>query len=247
MNVWLDTRLRAGARRCGVMLLCMCLAWVAAPHCATAEPGADPARDASARELFEQGVALAERGDWVAAEDRFRRALSLRNSSVIAYNLASALCEQGKLVEASELLHRVLADDKIVVTQTDKGVISQPSALNEEILGSIEKLTAEFWPGAVVVPIMSAGATDGSYLRNAGIPTYGHSGLASDVDDVRAHGKDERVAVKVLRRRRISLSPLRTLGQHTRCAVRSQSGVDLAPPTSWSTLGSLEGWWFLRG
>jgi acetylornithine deacetylase/succinyl-diaminopimelate desuccinylase-like protein len=43
---------------------------------------------------------------------------------------------------------------------------------------------------------MSAGATDGSFLRNAGIPTYGHSGLASDVDDVRAHGRDERVAVK---------------------------------------------------
>ena len=45
-------------------------------------------------------------------------------------------------------------------------------------------------------PTMSAGATDGSYLRNAGIPTYGHSGLAGDVDDVRVHGKDERVLVK---------------------------------------------------
>jgi acetylornithine deacetylase/succinyl-diaminopimelate desuccinylase-like protein len=43
---------------------------------------------------------------------------------------------------------------------------------------------------------MSAGATDGSFLRNAGIPTYGHSGLAGDVNDVRAHGKDERVLVK---------------------------------------------------
>jgi acetylornithine deacetylase/succinyl-diaminopimelate desuccinylase-like protein len=43
---------------------------------------------------------------------------------------------------------------------------------------------------------MSTGATDGSFLRNAGIPTYGTSGLASDVDDVRAHGKDERVQIK---------------------------------------------------
>jgi len=43
---------------------------------------------------------------------------------------------------------------------------------------------------------MSAGATDGSYLRNAGIPTYGHSGLAGDVDDVRVHGKDERALVR---------------------------------------------------
>jgi acetylornithine deacetylase/succinyl-diaminopimelate desuccinylase-like protein len=43
---------------------------------------------------------------------------------------------------------------------------------------------------------MSTGATDGSFLRNIGIPTYGTSGLAGDVDDIRAHGKDERVAVK---------------------------------------------------
>ena len=75
-------------------------------------------------------------------------------------------------------------------------VISQPSEMKEEILGPIEKLTQEFWPGAVVVPIMSTGATDGSYLRNAGIPTYGHSGMANDINDIRAHGKDERVPVK---------------------------------------------------
>ena len=43
---------------------------------------------------------------------------------------------------------------------------------------------------------MSAGATDGSYLRNAGIPTFGHTGRAGDVDDVRAHGQDERVVKK---------------------------------------------------
>ena len=43
---------------------------------------------------------------------------------------------------------------------------------------------------------MSTGATDGSFLRNAGIPTYGHSGLALDTGDVRFHGKDERIPVK---------------------------------------------------
>jgi len=74
--------------------------------------------------------------------------------------------------------------------------LSAPSALHEEIMGTIAKLSAEFWPGAPIVPTMSAGATDGSYLRNAGIPTYGHSGLASDIDDNRAHGRDERVLVK---------------------------------------------------
>ena len=63
-------------------------------------------------------------------------------------------------------------------------------------MSRIAKVSAEFWPGAPIIPTMGAGATDGSYLRNAGIPTYGHSGLAGDVDDVRVHGKDERALVK---------------------------------------------------
>ncbi|MCC8937306.1 M20/M25/M40 family metallo-hydrolase [Bradyrhizobium sp. Arg68] len=92
-------------------------------------------------------------------------------------------------------IERVLADKQIEVVG-GQAVLSPPSPLNEEIMGSIEKLSKEFWPDAAVVPVMSTGATDGSYLRNAGIPTYGHSGLASDVDDNRIHGKDERVLVK---------------------------------------------------
>ena len=93
-------------------------------------------------------------------------------------------------------LEKVFDDDQIEVSQIDHGVLSAPSALHEEIMGAIGKLSKEFWPTAVILPVMSAGATDGSYLRNAGIPTYGHSGLAGDVNDVRSHGKDERVAVK---------------------------------------------------
>jgi acetylornithine deacetylase/succinyl-diaminopimelate desuccinylase-like protein len=98
--------------------------------------------------------------------------------------------------EVKATLVRVLADDQISVTQIDEPVLSAPSALHAEIMGAVEKVSNELWPGTPIVPTMSAGATDGSYLRNAGIPTYGHSGLASDVDDVRIHGKDERVLVK---------------------------------------------------
>jgi acetylornithine deacetylase/succinyl-diaminopimelate desuccinylase-like protein len=93
-------------------------------------------------------------------------------------------------------LERVLADDQILVTQLGTPTLSAPSPLRDDILGPITKLSAEFFPGAVVLPTMSAGATDGSYLRNAGIPTYGHSGLAGDVHEFRAHGKDERVLVR---------------------------------------------------
>jgi len=98
--------------------------------------------------------------------------------------------------EVKATLERVLADDQITVTQLDKATLSAPSALNQEIMGAIEKLSGEFWPGAVVLPVMSAGATDGSFLRNAGIPTYGHSGMAIDIGEFRIHGKDERVPVK---------------------------------------------------
>jgi acetylornithine deacetylase/succinyl-diaminopimelate desuccinylase-like protein len=98
--------------------------------------------------------------------------------------------------EIKATLVRVLADDQISVTQQGEAVLSEPSKLSEGIVGAIEKLSHETWPDAIVVPVMSAGATDGSYLRNAGIPTYGHSGMANDINDIRAHGKDERVPVK---------------------------------------------------
>jgi acetylornithine deacetylase/succinyl-diaminopimelate desuccinylase-like protein len=52
------------------------------------------------------------------------------------------------------------------------------------------------WPGVSVMPIMSTGGTDGKSLRLAGIPVYGISGMFTDVDDVQAHGRDERIGVK---------------------------------------------------
>jgi acetylornithine deacetylase/succinyl-diaminopimelate desuccinylase-like protein len=100
------------------------------------------------------------------------------------------------IVELEITLAQVMADYEIKVTRAYEPTTSQPSPLKPEIMGPIEKLTAKFWPGIPVIPSMSAGATDGSFLRNAGIPVYGHSGLADDVDDVRAHGRDERVSVK---------------------------------------------------
>ena len=60
----------------------------------------------------------------------------------------------------------------------------------------IERLVAQAWPNAVVVPEMSTGATDGLHTRNAGVPTYGIGAIFERVDDVRAHGRDERVGVK---------------------------------------------------
>jgi acetylornithine deacetylase/succinyl-diaminopimelate desuccinylase-like protein len=98
--------------------------------------------------------------------------------------------------EIQKTLVRVVDDKQISVTPTLIDASSKPSPLNPEIIQAVERVTAEFWPGIPVIPTMSAGATDGLFLRNAGIPTYGTSGLAGDIDDVRSHGRDERVLVK---------------------------------------------------
>jgi acetylornithine deacetylase/succinyl-diaminopimelate desuccinylase-like protein len=100
------------------------------------------------------------------------------------------------LDDVQRTLVRVVADDQIKVMQVGEVAVSPASPLRPDLMQAIEKLTAEFWPGIPVIPTMSTGATDGSYLRAAGIPVYGHSGLAGDIDDNRAHGKDERVLVK---------------------------------------------------
>jgi acetylornithine deacetylase/succinyl-diaminopimelate desuccinylase-like protein len=60
---------------------------------------------------------------------------------------------------------------------------------------ALDRVTGELWPGVVVLPVMQPGATDGRFLRSAGVPTFGVSGLFRDVADIRAHGRDERIPV----------------------------------------------------
>jgi acetylornithine deacetylase/succinyl-diaminopimelate desuccinylase-like protein len=72
---------------------------------------------------------------------------------------------------------------------------SPASPLRPEVVKTVEELVAKKFPGAIVVPEMSAGATDGLFLRNAGVPVYGVLGLFQDPSDSRAHGRDERIPV----------------------------------------------------
>jgi acetylornithine deacetylase/succinyl-diaminopimelate desuccinylase-like protein len=95
-----------------------------------------------------------------------------------------------------ETLVRVVADARIAVAMAGSFKPSPPSPLRPDVLRAIEKVTAESWPGVPVVPIMGTGATDSLYLRGAGIPMYGVSGLFGDIDDVRAHGRDERIGIR---------------------------------------------------
>ena len=96
-------------------------------------------------------------------------------------------------------LVRVLADPQITVAPIGTPTPSPPSPLAPEPLSAIEAAAKAVWgsaPAVPIIPYMETGATDGLYLRNAGIPVYGVSGISHDPDDVRAHGKDERIPVK---------------------------------------------------
>jgi acetylornithine deacetylase/succinyl-diaminopimelate desuccinylase-like protein len=97
--------------------------------------------------------------------------------------------------EVQETLARIVGE-KISVTPAGAPKPSSPSPLKAEIVQAMDRVTGRIWPGVPVIPIMSTGATDAVYLRRAGIPTYGVSGLFDDVDDVRAHGRDERIGVQ---------------------------------------------------
>jgi acetylornithine deacetylase/succinyl-diaminopimelate desuccinylase-like protein len=93
-------------------------------------------------------------------------------------------------------LESVVDNDELVVTRIADATPSPASPLTPEVLEPIERITDELWPDVPVIPTMSTGATDGLFLRNAGIPVYGVSGLFSDIDDNRAHGQDERILIR---------------------------------------------------
>jgi acetylornithine deacetylase/succinyl-diaminopimelate desuccinylase-like protein len=90
----------------------------------------------------------------------------------------------------------VLADGQISVIRLNISFSAPLSPLREDVTEPVNQISSSMWPGVNVTPIMSTGATDGRYLRSQGISVYGVSGMYGDMDDVRAHGKDERIGVK---------------------------------------------------
>jgi acetylornithine deacetylase/succinyl-diaminopimelate desuccinylase-like protein len=93
-------------------------------------------------------------------------------------------------------LIKVVADTGISVTCTYSSFLAPVSPLRKEITEPVEQISDSMWPGVRVLPAMSTGATDGKYLRRSGIPVYGISGMFDNPEDIRAHGRDERIGVK---------------------------------------------------
>ena len=105
--------------------------------------------------------------------------------------------EPDEPVESVEArLRRAVADTAIHFSRIAEAHPSPPSPLRPEVMAPIEAVARKYWPGVPVVPEMSTGASDGLYTRNGGIPTYGVAAVFEDMNDSRAHGRDERVGVK---------------------------------------------------
>ena len=107
--------------------------------------------------------------------------------------------------EVRQTLIRILTDPKIEVSyaNTGRAVESDPNSrglppveLRPDVMEPLERLSAQMWPGAPLVPTMATGASDSVYTNAAGLPSYGVSGVAIDMDDVRAHGRDERLRIE---------------------------------------------------
>lgn len=105
--------------------------------------------------------------------------------------------------EVRQDLIRIFADPSLTVRYvTDAGEALErgsdkksmaPPPLKPEVMRPLEEIVHSMWGEIPVIPIMEAGASDSIYTMNAGIPTYGFSGMGIDRDDVRAHGRDERI------------------------------------------------------
>jgi acetylornithine deacetylase/succinyl-diaminopimelate desuccinylase-like protein len=98
--------------------------------------------------------------------------------------------------DVQRTIQRVLDDTTIHVSRLAEPKPAPLSPLRADLMRTVQELASSMWPGALVLPVMSTGASDGVYLRRAGLPVYGVSGMFGDIDDVRAHGRDERIGIK---------------------------------------------------
>ena len=96
-------------------------------------------------------------------------------------------------------LEELIADPAVKISSPEtRGPTASPPPLSPEVMAPIEKLTAEFWPGVPVLPILQAGATDGEFTNAVGIPTFGFEPIFIGPDLGNIHGLNEYVGVKSL-------------------------------------------------
>ncbi len=113
-----------------------------------------------------------------------------------AANVNCRVLPEDSVEYVQSTLQKVVNDDQVKITITGDVGKGPASAMRPDVLNAVKRATESQWPGVPVVPMMVMGATDGMYLRQAGIPTYGVQGFFVDRDDIRFHGRDERMGVQ---------------------------------------------------
>jgi len=103
------------------------------------------------------------------------------------------------LADSNITVKYVGEDGQILDTAVSKQGMQRPE-LRADVLKSLEKVAAQMWPGVPVIPSMGTGASDAVYASQAGLVAYEANGVAVDRDDLRAHGKDERLRVEAFDR-----------------------------------------------
>jgi acetylornithine deacetylase/succinyl-diaminopimelate desuccinylase-like protein len=93
-------------------------------------------------------------------------------------------------------LKQIASDDEVTIKMMEGSKAGPASPIRPDLFSAITESSKKIWPGVPVVPMMVMGATDGKYLRIAGIPTYGVQGFFFDRNDIRFHGRDERLSVQ---------------------------------------------------
>jgi acetylornithine deacetylase/succinyl-diaminopimelate desuccinylase-like protein len=94
-----------------------------------------------------------------------------------------------------DTLARVLDDPTIKISVITPATPSPESPISGNVLPTVEKVAHQLWPAVVILPQMGAGASDSKYTRLVGMSSYGIDGMFDDLDDGRAHGRDERIGV----------------------------------------------------
>ncbi|HXM45124.1 MAG TPA: M20/M25/M40 family metallo-hydrolase [Bryobacteraceae bacterium] len=112
-----------------------------------------------------------------------------------AANVNCRVLSEDSVEYVQSTLNRIIGDSQVRLSIAGDVSVGPASPMREDVLRAVSRLTDTLWPGVPTVPIMVMGATDGLYLRAAGIPTYGVQGFFMDRDDIRFHGRDERMGV----------------------------------------------------
>lgn len=113
-----------------------------------------------------------------------------------AANVNCRMLPEDSIEYVQKTLENVFADNQVTVKVAQDVTRGPSSPMRPDIMHAVTQVTDTLWPGVVVLPIMVPGATDGRFLRAAGIPTYGVQGFFIDQNDIRMHGRDERMSVQ---------------------------------------------------